>query len=88
MLRESGGGTWGQHAARDMGQEIRSSRRHVYHTVEVEAVVEACVGEVDEVGGGDGHLIKVNFALDIPHSGLKGGDGIGHGCKAFGGVGR
>ena len=45
----------------------------------VESVVKAAVGEVDEVGGGDGHLVQEDLALDLPHGRIEGGNRVGHG---------
>mmetsp|Transcript_13014 Transcript_13014/g.38222 ORF Transcript_13014/g.38222 Transcript_13014/m.38222 type:complete len:231 (+) Transcript_13014:326-1018(+) len=46
--------------------------------VEVDAVVEARVGEVDEVAHGDGTVVEVKLRLEVAQSGLKLGDGVGH----------
>ena len=52
------------------------------HTVEVEAAVEAGVGEVDEVRGRHRHLIEVDLACDVAHRGLEDSRGVGH-ASAF-----
>ena len=46
--------------------------------MEVEAVVEAGVGEVDEVRGRHRHLIEVDLACDVARRGLERGRGVGH----------
>lgn len=48
------------------------------HAMEVEAVVEAGVGEVDEVRGRHRHLIEVDLACDVARRGLERGRGVGH----------
>lgn len=37
------------------------------HTMEVDAIVEAAVGKVDEVAAGDGHLVGVELGLEGAH---------------------
>ena len=44
----------------------------------LQAIVEAALGQVDEVGAGDGHLIQENGALDGAHGGVKSGDRVWH----------
>lgn len=39
-------------------------------TMEVEVVVEAALHEVDEVVGGDGHLLGVELDREVAHRGL------------------
>ena len=50
--------------------------------MEVEAVIEAGVGEVDEVRGCHRHLIEVDLACDVAHRGLEDSRGVGH-ASAF-----
>ena len=79
-----GGGTAGSGAvavgvlgvgATELVHEIRD------HAMEVDAIVEAAVGEVDEVAAGDGHLVGVELGLKGAHLGeteriLNGGEGV------------
>mmetsp|Transcript_18571 Transcript_18571/g.42095 ORF Transcript_18571/g.42095 Transcript_18571/m.42095 type:complete len:216 (+) Transcript_18571:107-754(+) len=52
------------------------------HAVEVQAVVEAGLRQVDEVRGRDRHAVEEDLRLDGAHGGLEGGDGVRHGLKA------
>lgn len=48
------------------------------HTVKVESIVEARIGEVDEIGRGDGHLLEVNLCFDHAHRGIERCNRVGH----------
>ena len=53
------------------------------HAVEVEAVVKPGLGQVDEVGSRDGHLVEVEFGLKGPFRGVEDGGGVRHlDCEA------
>jgi len=45
--------------------------------VEVKAIVKAGVGEIDEVAGGDGHLVHEDLGLEGAHRGVEDGDRVG-----------
>ena len=45
--------------------------------VEVKAIVKAGVGEIDEVTGGDGHLVHEDLGLEGAHRGVEDGDRVG-----------
>ena len=47
--------------------------------MEVDAVVEAALRQVDEVRGGDRHLVEEDFRLEGALGGLELGHGVGHG---------
>ena len=49
------------------------------NAVEVQPVVEAGVGKVDEVAHSDGHLLEVELALDLAHRRVEGDNRVGHG---------
>jgi len=46
-------------------------------SVEVNSVIEARVGQIDEVAASDGHLIGEELGLEGAHTGLKSSDGHG-----------
>ena len=50
--------------------------------VEVQAIVETALGELDEVAGGDGHLVGQKLDLDVAHGGAQRRDRVGHGAGA------
>ena len=54
--------------------------------MEVQAIVEARLGEVDEVGGGDGHLVEEDLTFDVAHGRGKRCNRVGHGCLVGRGV--
>lgn len=54
--------------------------------MEVQAIVEARLGEVDEVGGGDRHLVEEDLTFDVAHGRGKRCNRVGHGCLVGRGV--
>ena len=48
-------------------------------TVEVQPIVETAVGQIDEIGCGDRHLLEVDLTLDHSKRGVESGDRVGHG---------
>src|SRR6185312_11931951 len=49
------------------------------HAVKVQAVIEACLHELDEVAGGDRHLVEIDFGGERSERGIERGGRVGHG---------
>lgn len=47
--------------------------------MKVQPVIEALVGEFDEISTSDGHLVDEDFSFEIAHTCFKLGDWITHG---------
>mmetsp|Transcript_25554 Transcript_25554/g.65153 ORF Transcript_25554/g.65153 Transcript_25554/m.65153 type:complete len:241 (-) Transcript_25554:18-740(-) len=54
------------------------------HAVEVHAVVEAGLSQVDEVGRGQGHAVQVDLGFNVAHGRLEHNNGVRHAFRREG----
>ena len=64
--------------AKDEESQRRAARCSSIVVAAARTVVEAGVGEIDEVASGDGHLVEVDLALDLTHGGVESRDWVRH----------